>query len=240
MYWLANVVQLSIALFSDPPSFPLVAAQKIGRGPGILSHMSDIRIERSFNCTWVKMSQNTEDTRITYHTYLASWGWISHTASIESVEQTVKCCLLFLKSFDYIMLMWKKRTRLSWFYHTASNRKLGGGLGAKLIAPSLVAPSTNCSVVTSSMHLILQWVGKYTHAFPVYLCTLMYQALGNLFTRCGLLIAHEPSSHEFRNMGIICSTVIVIPFFTIVHQILHIIYITQTLQLCMVIQFKCI
>ena len=30
-----------------------------------------------------------------------------------------------------------------------------------------------------------------------------------MFTRCGLLIAHEPSSHEFRNKGIISSTVIV-------------------------------
>ena len=29
-----------------PPSFPLLAVRKSGRGPGILSHVSDVRIER--------------------------------------------------------------------------------------------------------------------------------------------------------------------------------------------------
>ena len=40
-----NLYQV-LAMFQAPPSFPSVAVWKSGRGPGIFSYMSDVRIER--------------------------------------------------------------------------------------------------------------------------------------------------------------------------------------------------
>ena len=47
---------LSTLVPRQPPSFLSLAVRKSGRGPGIFSHVSDIRIERMvewFYCAWV-------------------------------------------------------------------------------------------------------------------------------------------------------------------------------------------
>ena len=44
--WLVNRTFLRLALFLDTASFPSLAVWKSGRGPGIFSHVSKVRIEK--------------------------------------------------------------------------------------------------------------------------------------------------------------------------------------------------
>ena len=44
--WLVNRTFLRLALFLDTASFPSLAVWKSGRGPGIISHVSKVRIEK--------------------------------------------------------------------------------------------------------------------------------------------------------------------------------------------------
>ena len=88
--------------------------QKCRRGPGIFSHVSDIRTERMvekvFNCVWHNKTQNNT----TYHVYLASRGEYYTHKVLSELKNMQNAVGLF-----YIMFMWKD-TRLSPLFHTPS------------------------------------------------------------------------------------------------------------------------
>ena len=70
---------------------PRLAVRKSGRGPGIFSHVSDVRIERVVERVWLCVGALGSEQRkqprykVAYHTYLASRRQLSYTLSVERV-----------------------------------------------------------------------------------------------------------------------------------------------------------
>ena len=81
-------------------------------------------VER-FNCAWAHLGleQKTEPRyQVTYHTYLASRRYPKH------YKHDIECSMLVLQIFAILIRRdhMRKHTRLSPFFHTASDGMLGG------------------------------------------------------------------------------------------------------------------
>ena len=129
---------LAVSLVPRPrPTFRHFQYGKAGRGPGIFSHVSDVRIERVVERVWLCVGalgpEQWKEPRykVAYHTYLASGRRLPYTLSVECVVgwKYAKHSLLVRQIFATCWLRHahvRKDTRLSPLFHTASDGKLGG------------------------------------------------------------------------------------------------------------------
>ena len=123
----------------------LHAVWKSGRGPGIFSHMSDVKIERVVVervklCVGALGPEQRKEPigyQVTYHTYLASGRRLSYTPSVECIVGWTICKTQPVLPF--FLITSSKDTRLSPLFRTARDRKLGGPLALKyrIWTPSL-------------------------------------------------------------------------------------------------------
>ena len=89
---------------------------------------------KGLNWTWVHWGSEQRELRyqVSYHTYVASWGSLLHTPSIElvvgwTIRETF--CVFVLNILAICRLRHvhvRKDTRVSLLFRTASDKKLGG------------------------------------------------------------------------------------------------------------------
>ena len=132
------------ASFQAPPSFLSLSVRKSGRGPGIFSHMSDVRIERMVERVWLWVGargpeQQKEPTyHVIYCTYLTTGGWLLYTPSIEcvvswTIRETQSVSSENFRHFSIMSCSREKRYQALPAFSYCKQQKAGPGLGTRLL-----------------------------------------------------------------------------------------------------------
>ena len=124
------------------PAFCCLQYGKVGEGPGIFSHMSDVRIERMVERVWLCVGAlgpeqwKSQGTRyiVAYHMYVTSGRWRYYTLSIKCVVgwKYAKYSLLVWQIFVILWLHHEKRYQASPTFLYCKQQKSGQGLGTRL------------------------------------------------------------------------------------------------------------